>query len=492
MRSWSERWRGILAADFFYRLIITAFVIEALWIAFSARYPMAFDENYHFGLIQLYSHQLSPFFRHEPAGASILGDVTRYPSYLFHYLLSFLYRLIEVITKNTADQIVALRIVNVFLFASGLALWKKVFRCLGVSGALGNVVLVVLILLPQIPFLAGQINYDNLLFPLTALSLLLTAQVANALKAVRVDAAKLLWLIILALLTSLVKYTFLPIMAGLAIYLGAQWWRQRRTLAKSLKNSWTKIALPVKMLLITALILSGGLFIERYGYNVARYHELVPDCGRVIGTDPCLDYGPWARNFHYAAQKTTGFNGNPLKFTGVWAWRMWQQPFFVIRQDYATGSAFLLPEITAGLIFSGGLVALLVFGRRLAARRPHFSLLLVVVGTDVAALWLLNFAEYHGLQQYTAIQARYLFPIFPALLLLLGWAITEAVKKRHWQAGLALVVILLLLQGGGVINYMSSTNPSWWWPKSAAVRANQTAQAIIKPFLIERLTVKAR
>jgi hypothetical protein len=32
------------------------FVLEGLWIACSAVYPMAFDEEFHFGLIKVYSH----------------------------------------------------------------------------------------------------------------------------------------------------------------------------------------------------------------------------------------------------------------------------------------------------------------------------------------------------------------------------------------------------------------------------------------------------
>src|SRR6185369_13463896 len=36
--------------------VLAFFVFEALWVTFSALYPMAFDEDFHFGLIKLYSH----------------------------------------------------------------------------------------------------------------------------------------------------------------------------------------------------------------------------------------------------------------------------------------------------------------------------------------------------------------------------------------------------------------------------------------------------
>ncbi len=51
------------------------------WIAVSAIYPMLFDEEYHLGIIEIYSHQLSPFITVQPPEAAFHGDITRYGSY---------------------------------------------------------------------------------------------------------------------------------------------------------------------------------------------------------------------------------------------------------------------------------------------------------------------------------------------------------------------------------------------------------------------------
>ena len=58
----------VLAADkrLFY-LVIVLLVIQALWISLSGRYPMAFDEDFHFGIIRLYSDHISPFWNGHPA-----------------------------------------------------------------------------------------------------------------------------------------------------------------------------------------------------------------------------------------------------------------------------------------------------------------------------------------------------------------------------------------------------------------------------------------
>lgn len=60
--------------------ILGLFVVEAMWVMVSGRYPMAFDEDYHFGIIKLYAQQWSPFFAHQPVGANVFGAIVRYLS----------------------------------------------------------------------------------------------------------------------------------------------------------------------------------------------------------------------------------------------------------------------------------------------------------------------------------------------------------------------------------------------------------------------------
>ncbi len=482
----------VLASRWFYFGVLTFFIIEASWIAISARYPMAFDENYHFGLIKLYSHQFGPFIGHEPVGASVFGDVTRYPSYLFHYLFSFIYRLVAIITTTLANQIVILRLLNVGLFTGGLIIWQKVYRQLGVGSALGNFSLLTLILLPQIPFLAGQINYDNLAFLLVAVSMLLAVKAAKSLGTSSWDVAALGWLLSLSLVASLVKYTFVPILAAYAIYFGVAFYRERAKLPRQLAVGWNKLAVGLKIGLVIALVVSGSLFMERYGYNAVRYHAIVPDCGRVIGTDLCLDYGPWARNYHYQAARGEFFNSNPLTFTSVWAWRMWQQPFFVIHQSYAAGDAFLLPELVTAIATIVGVGALCWQWRRLKKRWPLLPLALTVTLTYTGALWLLNYTEYSHYQRYVAIQARYLFLVFPLIFILLGQAISQLIASKNLKAALAAVGMLLILQGGGIFGYLATTNKDWWWPNQTVITLNQTAQKVISPLLVKALVIKGK
>ncbi len=126
MQQLSTRIRTFLGSRRFLWLVVGFFIFEACWIAFSAVYPQAFDEDFHFGLIQVYSHHWLPFLASQPAHANAYGAVARDPSYLYHYLMSFPYRLIALVVHGQVGQVIALRLINIALFASGLLLFRRV------------------------------------------------------------------------------------------------------------------------------------------------------------------------------------------------------------------------------------------------------------------------------------------------------------------------------------------------------------------------------
>src|SRR3954465_971475 len=115
-----------LGSSWFFWLIVGLLVVQATWIAFSGRYPMAFDEDYHLGIIRLYAHHLNPFWSGQPAGADMYGAVFRDPSYLYHWLMSFPFRLVEHSSQMT--QVMFLRLINIALLASALPLFRRLLR----------------------------------------------------------------------------------------------------------------------------------------------------------------------------------------------------------------------------------------------------------------------------------------------------------------------------------------------------------------------------
>src|SRR5579884_789014 len=262
----------------FFKFTLAFFLFESLWIAFSASYPQAFDENFHYGLIQIYSHGLSPFLSHQPPNAGAYGAVASDPSYLYHYIMSFPLRLISLFTHSLTVKIISLRVIDVALFGSGLILFKRVLRESGVNEVRANLFIFLFVLIPIVPMLAGQINYDDLLFPLVALTTLLCFRLAGQFKQGAFSSSTLFLLISVCMLTSLVTYAYLPIFLGVVIFII---WLIKLNFGMKLKNAFTSLkrdylARPVKLKLLISivLLLSLVLFLQRYGMNIVRYHSL--------------------------------------------------------------------------------------------------------------------------------------------------------------------------------------------------------------------------
>src|ERR1700760_1243745 len=123
-----DKIKTLLSKRVFLYFILSLFVLEAGYIAIRSNFPLAFDEGYHLGIIQLYAHQWSPFFSHLPQSTGQFGPLATDPSYLYHYLMSFPYRLVLLFTNNTFFVVLAMRFINIGLFAGGLVLFRKVLR----------------------------------------------------------------------------------------------------------------------------------------------------------------------------------------------------------------------------------------------------------------------------------------------------------------------------------------------------------------------------
>jgi len=305
---------AVLRSQKIFYIVVGLLVVQSVWIALTARYPQAFDENYHLGLIQLHAKQLFPYFTSQPPDSSVFGAIVRDPSYLFHYLLSFPYNLIVSLTDNTTVQIIVLRFINVAIFVWGLFVYRKLFDTLGVSTVLRNVVLLFFVLTPVVPLLAGQINYDNLMFVLTGMLFLYAVRYVHLLEFQNLNSSVvksthtpaipyilLLQIVFVAAFGSLVKFPFLPLALAVVCIVGYITYRfvRKTKISPSKLFVVTRRKLTIFMLIMTILV--GILGIERYGINLVKYHDPVPSCDAVLTIKECMLYSPWARDYMYAA-----------------------------------------------------------------------------------------------------------------------------------------------------------------------------------------------
>lgn len=456
---------------------------------------MAFDEAYHLSIIKLFSKQWSPLFLHQPPGMATYGALTRDPSYLHHYLLSFPYRLLVSLGANEFTTVVTLRFLNIIMFAVGLLLFRKLLLATRASTAAIHAALFFFVMIPTVPLLAGQINYDNLQFPLMAGTILLAVKFTEKLRAKKFDLPLLLLTIIVSILGTLNKFTFLPVITAIAIYLavviGRFYLKDRKQTLRLAKTSWRATSLLKRRVLLASLAVTVGLFMWSYGVNLVVYKNPVAQCHQVLGPARCQTYGPWARNYKFA-QENKGVNPNPILFTLNWLGGMQYRLFFTI--NGATGPELYTndtaPVVTAvaGLLTISGLVLFVRFGRRMLSKDYALRLMLFVVVVYSASVWGRNYSDYLHLGQMVAINGRYLQPLLmPVILVLIAsfqWAfrLMPAVKL-----GILAASFILFLSGGGSTSFIHYSDMNWYFEKHDIItHMNDFAKKLVAPFFLWR------
>lgn len=498
-----RRATDFLGSKSFFRGVVALFCLQAAWIALTARYPQAFDEQFHFGVIQIYSHQLSPFLTHQPPHTGQYGALAVDPSYLYHYLMSFPYRLIRLFTADQPAQIIALRFINAAMFAWGLVVFRKVFRAVKLPAALSNVILLCFVMLPVVPLLGAHINYDNLTIPLSGLAVLWTLQLLQGLKAHRLPLSKLLSLLVLCLLGSLVKYEFLAVVLGVVIVLG---WAAFGAIKEDKAQFFGQIKARLRVLRrwhlaagALIIIASSGLFAQRYVGNVLAYHRVVPQCNQVLSLSECMENGPFARTYKNHNDKPPLSLERKLLYPLPWFRETMKELTFAISSSFGSNGVTVIYytqnplPVLLGLVWFislSGLLLIIAHLRRLW-REPTWRSFIIISLVYVAILFVKNYQSFLEEREVVAVHSRYLFPVlllFAALAAQsLQWFLTEHLQFR-WvrpaKVWLVAATFLLFIEGGGLLTWVARSNPSWFWPESRpAQRVNAVAQEITKPFI---------
>jgi hypothetical protein len=453
---------------------------------------MAFDEDFHLGIIRIYAHHLSPFWGTQPPGTDAYGAISRDPAFLYHWLMSFPYRLISLFTKDQNIQVIMLRFINIGLFAASLPLYRRLLAKTGASKALIHASLVVFILVPVVPLLAAQINYDNLMIPMTALSLLLAVSLTEKFsKDKPIDARLLLLTLIACLSTSMVKYSFLPIfliIIGFVYYWLIKKYSNAKSIWLHIKKGFTIV--PRKQLIVLAVfsLVFFGVFVQRYGVNIIKYHKPVPDCSQVLTQKQCSNYGPWLRDFTNKQAKDIDKVSTHLNtYMGDWFYGMWFRSFFTLDGSgtlYETRGPFRVPAQSAIIFMVLGSVAVILTFRRLLKKYHSPAIWLFVISSlfYLAILWLDDYQIYLSTAAPVAINGRYIFPVLPMLILILALAYDEVLHKwNKLKVLFLLTVFVCMIWGGGALTYILRSRDAWYWNSQAVYDANHAVQRYIGP-----------
>ncbi len=497
MKNAVKRTVSILNSKRFFWAVIVFFIFESAWMALSAVYPQAFDEDFHFGLIKIYSHYWLPFLANQPPHANTFGAVARDPSYLYHYLMSFPYRLIALFVHGQTNQVISLRFINIGLFGSGLVLFRQVLLRARVSSSLTNICLLLFIFIPIVPQLAAHINYDNLLFPLVAWACLLSFRAIDEIRKRHPSVRTLLSLGSVCLLASLVKYAFLPIFLAVVVFLAYTAYRSYRgrlsQLWPHLRQSWEIQSRLVKIVLAAVFIISFGLFAQRDLVNLVQYRSINPNCSSVLSIKACSSYSPWyyAYSNHLLVLNPNNKVGhyNPLFYVFVWLYWMWYRLFFAVNgpaSSFTNYPPLPLPSAAAALIAIAGIIAFFKWRQRIFRGNPYMTFFFVVSLFYVVSLLAEGYSQYLYTGQPINMNGRYLLPVLLLVAAIFGRAFSEVLRRSTARKALiAVVAIFLFIEGGGVLTFISRSDADWDWPNSTVVKVNNAARKISNPVLVE-------
>lgn len=479
----------VLASQYFLYGIIVLFIAQAGWVALSFRYPMIYDEYFHFGLIEYFSHQISPWIFNQPERLDLYSSLAREPYLLYHYLLSFPYRFLDLFTDNFAVQVISLRFINIILYATGLYVFWLVFRELKVKPVFRNVALLFFSLLPVSVHVAAHVNYDNAIILLTAVFMLICAK--------SIKSPRLLWqhyalLTLVGMSGSLMKPSFIPIFASGFIFVTVYVIRAYgKAGIVELASSYKKTAAWSRVLIIVPLVLVGVLFIERFGINVIQHHTLDPKCEASLSEERCSSNPINAREDILKESTGSRVPIQQPEYVALWANE-------TIRTLLITGSntsgiggtkygaPLPLPYM---VVFWGAVAALMLTSLALYENRKQISnvAIVLIVAAYLVALLYINYSTYMRYYTPIGIQGRYILPILPVLIVFALTGVNYLFGKyRTLKLAALLSVFILYLNGAGVVTHVVRSTDAWYWDNTIVRSANKQVREVISPVVKEK------
>jgi hypothetical protein len=486
-----QSWLKFIQNNLFF-LVLIILSANILWLVFSATYPMPFDEFAHYGAIQVFSGRWLPFVASQPLDSGIIGDITRNPSTLYYWLMSYPYRLFDALFTTDMALIIGLRLINVGLVLGGILLFRKLFLEWKLPNRVVNVALLIFVVTPIVSFLSAHINYDNLLFLFTPLVLLYASRIARSDKQLFANVGLLVLTTLLALAT---KQTFLPVALVVWLYVTTVLiFRHKKQLLAQLYVSFKMTQKGIGFwLAIVAIALLSVIAVERYGVNLIRYQAIQPQCEEVQPIAFCEQFGPWYRNnvINVINRPAEPPYGNPLSFSQYWVARMYRGYFANFshtptvgatdREPYgpiATKPLLPMQSVIGIAALAIGLLAVML-KRREIWKDPMLRFAVIVFVGFIIIQWGYNYSSYLAAWKAEAIQARYTIPVLPLGLLVMASAVDMLkVKRSYKQAGLA-IVLLGFVYGGGATGWIIRADQSWRWQNSTVQTVNSTAQGVL-------------
>ena len=469
---------ALFRSPLFFYAFLAVFVLSTGWIALASIYPMAFDEEFHYGLIQIYATSWIPFGIEHTSDMAQYGAATADASYLFHYLMSFPYRLLAAFGLQDSAIIITLRFLNIIAVTLALVIFRKAFVEAGIDKAITNFSLLLVTLIPIFPMLAAQINYDNLMLLVFAWCVLCIVRITGVVSRGKpFPLGQLIQLFGAVLIGMSVKYALLPIALGMFLWL--VWlvvisYRTHKqtvtTHVASIKKQWLSYNRH-KRYMATGLVAVSIFFASHYFTNTVTYGSPIPTCEAVFTYDECGQYGPWNRNEFLKATKPSDFVPVtfPVYFFDDWLPGMTERLTFAVAgktNDFQTKRplpVLLYTFIVLSLLGLLCAIALFLRDRRLPMF-VTFTLLLTLIYAGLLAIRL--YGSYVLTAEPVAINGRYLIPLLPligASLILSIVSVARQVDSRILSVVALGLLLFLIPAGAGIGTYIVQSESHWFF-----------------------------
>ncbi|WP_136519556.1 hypothetical protein [Cellulomonas telluris] len=400
------------------------------FVAKTSRVP---DEFRHIGNILLYAERpvaAGPFLSDVTPETLWLGEVERFPSYLYYWLMSFPARGLLAAGIGYEAVVVVLRLLTVVTGIGCLLVLRALLRGAGVGAATTGWSVLALALTGRFVWQSAGVSYDT---PSMLLFLLVLLAMVHLLRQVTV-----VWSLVLvaaASAASITKYTFFPFVAAgvvvLVVVLALQGRRhpdpglRARLVAELRERRVLVVLLGVLALVCVALL------VERIGLNLLVHGSANPSCDVIHTAEECTVFDIYRRNREvretYLAEVAGGVREPQRldlpRYALTWAGIYYESTFFYRGRDTdweLPGAVALLGRAT---ILAGALVGVAWIRRLL--RTPAAVVVGGVCMLYVAGVFVFNLRTWLSLDQYYAHSGRYLLPV-------LGVAVAAALTAALW------------------------------------------------------------
>jgi len=422
------------------------FAVQGLFFAITIRVGLPPDENYHLSLIKLFSeHSPSPFLADQD-GYLALGEVVHTPFFLYHYLMSFPYLLVG----DSEWGYVVLRLLNLALALGSMYLVYRIAGELKVSKLVRNLSIFMLVNTLMFVFLSAAVSYDNLFIFLSLATILFLLRLLKGVTAYRF----LLFGVAMAA-GSLIKVNFLPVAFICLAVLIFRYRNRFSTIWPALSHSFMARKRLNSILGIVLGVLT-ILVIQRYGYNVLKYHTYAPSCPQVQTLQECRRSPLFVRNEHISRTPLRATK-DPFEYVYDWV------PLIQAR-TYGIFAHRELPALKLILAWSQILIVLGVVAIARVWRRED-KLLTLTLGISlfyVAIVLLENYGAYTSSGRFGfALHGRYLFAVLP-LLYVLGNHYTLKLLRDNYTKTLFLAVTIAVFFAASLPTFIYKSSELWY------------------------------